>query len=123
MAELNLTIDQGCDFSKEFTWYSDYENLVPENLTGYTGKASIRATYESGVLATFTFTINVDPTTGNFTISLTNAQTAALVPGQTVTGCQTKSQIGVWDLIFTSQAGTIRKLLNGKVYLNVGVTK
>ena len=78
----HLTIDQGTTYSLTIT-VSD-ANANPLDLTGFTARAQLRKSYGATSYTAFTVTIDDDPTTGNLTIKLTDAQTTLLKAGRYV---------------------------------------
>lgn len=108
---LNLTIEQGADFSITLT-VKDSAGVVV-NLTGYTFAAQFRQTYAStSPIATFTCTCTV-PASGQIVLSMPNATTGAL----------TAPQSGVWDLFLTDASLNKIRLLAGSVTVAPRVTR
>lgn len=104
---VDLVIPQGATFTTTFTWKIDG---TPVNLTGYTGAAKIRDTFDGSVLASFT--VSLGGSAGTVTCSLSALTTGGLsAPAQ-----------GVWDLELTS-GSTVRRLLAGNVRVTPQVTQ
>ena len=74
----NLSIDQGANYTATVTISSSNGSAL--NITNYVGKSQLRRSYDSNTSVNFTVT-NTDPTNGILTMSLSNAQTTALVSG------------------------------------------
>ena len=72
---ISLSFVQGDTVNINITW-TDVDS-VPTDLTGATITSVMKKEYTSGVAATFTL-VPTDLANGLFTLSLTNAQTAAL---------------------------------------------
>lgn len=115
----DLHIDQGASLTRAITWTAS--DGSPVDLTGYTGAAQIRASaQDASPLVSLTVTFDADRTTGKLSVSLTSAQTAALVTTGTTATDRTK---GVWDLELTSGSGTVTRLLQGAVFISPEVTR
>ncbi len=105
----NLTIDQGSTFSASIDVTDVEDNVLV--LTGYTVAAQIRKTYDSTTAVDFTGSVS-NATQGEITISLTPAQTNALVAGRYV-----------YDAEITSSGGTVTRVLEGQIEVTPGVTQ
>ena len=105
----NLTIDQGSTFSAIVDITDVEDNVLV--LTGYTVAAQIRKTYDSTTAVDFTGSVS-NATLGEITISLTPAQTNALVAGRYV-----------YDAEITSAGGTVTRVIEGQVEVTPGVTQ
>ena len=105
----NLTIDQGSTFSASIDVTDVEDNVLV--LTGYTVAAQIRKTYDSTTAVDFTGSVS-NATQGEITISLTPAQTNALVAGRYV-----------YDAEITSGGGTVTRVLEGQIEVTPGVTR
>ena len=107
----NIYIDAGADYTTTVT-VSDSSGSALD-LTGYTAAAQIRKTYESSA-ATVSFTAAfVSPrTTGQITLTLTGAQTAAIDSGRYV-----------YDVLITSGAGALTRVVEGITTINPRVTQ
>ena len=105
----NLTIDQGSTFSASIDVTDVEDNILV--LTGYTVAAQIRKTYDSTTAVDFTGPVS-NATQGEITISLTPAQTNALVAGRYV-----------YDAEITSAGGTVTRVIEGQIEVTPGVTQ
>jgi hypothetical protein len=100
-AVANLSIDQGATFTSDIT-VKDINGEIFD-LTGYTAVAKMAKGYSSTrTRTTITTTFATDRTTGVLTISLTNAQTAAL-----------DAERYVYDVEIISGTGTVTRVLEG----------
>ena len=75
----NLYVDQGSDYSTIITVKS--ASGAPLNLTGYTVKSQMRKSFSSSTVHNFTATV-YDTTAGQLKLSLTSAQSEAIVAGR-----------------------------------------
>lgn len=120
-ATYNFTIEQGATFSKVINWKDSAGAGI--NLTGYTITGKIkRKTSDQTALATFTATLaNQGTNPGQFTLSLTAAQTEAL---PTVTGPTAQKALleCVYDIEATTGT-TVYRLLEGIVSISPEATK
>jgi len=82
---------------------------VPVDMTGWTGQAQVRETYDGDLIDSLT--VSCDNT--GVLVTWTGEQTD-LWPAFTW---------GVWDLEVTSPQGKVTRLAEGKVYLSSGVTR
>ena len=78
----NLFIDQGTTFTTTISVADG--NGTALDLTGYSGIAQLRKTYESITSVNFNVVFETPTTNGQVTISLTDAQTSALESGKYV---------------------------------------
>jgi len=100
-AVANLSIDQGATFTSDITVKDINGNVF--DLTGYTAVAKMAKGYSSTrTRTTMTTTFATDRTTGVLTISLTDAQTAAL-----------DAERYVYDVEIISGTGTVTRVLEG----------
>jgi hypothetical protein len=106
----NLFINQDTDFSTTVTVNDSSGSAL--NLTSYTALAMIRKTYQSTTATTFTSTFAADRTTGQITISLTDAQTALLEDGRYV-----------YDLVVTDNSGIKTRVVEGIATVTPGVSR
>jgi len=112
----NITIEQGADFQLELVYQDD--NGDPIDLTGYTAEMQIREKLTTDppflTLSTANGRIVIDGPNGSITLSIANADTAALT--QTA---------GVYDLELTSGDATpvIVRLIEGQVKISQEVTR
>jgi len=103
----NITINQNADFIRSF---QVKKNTVILDITGYTFSGRIKESFHTPGHTSFTTSI-VDAAAGTFTIALTPAQTAALIPGTSV-----------YDVIMADTAGIVTRLLDGNAFIIQGVT-
>jgi len=109
-ARYDLVIDQGSDFSVEFTIK---EAGVVKDLTGYSARAQLRPTKSSSTLsASFTCSI-ASPTNGKIQMILGNSVSSAVTAG-----------IFYYDLeIYTSGDTVVSRLLYGEATVTQEVTR
>lgn len=105
----NLFIDQGTTFSANVT-VKDRTNTV-RDLTGYTSRSQMRRSHYSSNSVSFTTSIGT-PTSGNVTLTLTDAATANLKPGR-----------HVYDVEIISSANVIERIYEGIVTVYPEVTR
>jgi len=105
----NLTVDQGSTFSASIDITDTEDNVLV--LTGYTVAGQIRKTYDSSTAVSFSASVS-NASTGEVTISLTPAQTNALVAGRYV-----------YDVEITSAGGTVTRVIEGQLEVTPGVTQ
>jgi len=106
----NLFINQDTDFSTTVTVNDSSGSAL--NLTSYTALAMIRKTYQSTTATTFTSTFAADRTTGQITMSLTDAQTALMEDGRYV-----------YDLVVTDNSGIKTRVVEGIATVTPGVSR
>ena len=106
----NLFINQDTDFSTTVTVNDSSGSAL--NLTSYTALAMIRKTYQSTTATTFTSTFAADRTTGQITISLTDAQTALMEDGRYV-----------YDLVVIDNSGMKTRVVEGIAPVTPGVSR
>jgi hypothetical protein len=97
---LNLTLEQGATFSQTIAVASD------TSLDAYTARARVRRRGFRGCLVvdlTCSAILN-----GSLTVSLTAAQTAALIPPTWAEVDQRLIDLGVWDLELVSGSTVVR---------------
>lgn len=110
----DLMIYQGDTFTESMRLRDEDPDVV-FTLTGLTGKAQIRTSASSSsALAEFTVTnMDQNEVPGGFVLSLTPAQTAALVPGS-----------AVWDIQFSNGDNTqVDTYIAGAVTVVAEVTR
>lgn len=103
----NLVIDQGATFTTTITITDDDGAVI--DLTGYTGAAQIRKHYTS--LTAIPFTVAVNETEGEVTLSLTANQTANISSGRYVYDCE------------LTRSGTVSRVLEGLITVTPQVTR
>jgi len=105
----NITIEQHGSFDRTF---QIKENSVVVDITSHTFTAQVRERSQSSTAsATFTGAI-VDATQGQFKLSLTAVQTAAMKPGSYE-----------YDCIMTDAGGKKTRILQGIADVSAGVTR
>ncbi len=113
-AKYNLTIEQGATFKKSVTIKESTTGL-PRDLTGYTVRGMVRATYEDPApIVTFLCLITA-PTTGVFTFELDSIATKQL-----------DFETAVYDIELVqtySNPENVERVMQGNVYLSKEVTK
>ena len=106
-ATYNITINKYADFRRSFQLKEDNTVL---DITNYSFDAALKENYQATTDVDFTCTVTDGPN-GLFTMSLTDAETGALVPGT-----------WVYDLRMTDTANEITRLFEGKAFVKQGVT-
>ena len=105
----NFTLEQGATFNRILTLQ---ENSAAMNLSGYSVASKFRSTHDSStVVGTFSCTIT-DASAGKLTLSMTNSATSAIEEG-----------IYVYDLEITSGAGSVTRVLQGKITVSPEVSR
>lgn len=108
--EFNLNIVQNASYKLQLT-LKDSTGAV-RDLTGYTGAAIARESYDSNIdSVTFTVAV-VEPTNGRVDIDLTATETAVLDFGR---------ETHIYDLMIKT-GSTVEKVLQGSVNLERSVT-
>ena len=114
-AYYSMTIYQGADFAKLFTWLTGSPS-VAVNLTGYTARMQIREEFFSA-----------DPlitlTTENGGITLGGAAGTILVEMTDVETRDLSFVNGVYDVELISGAGVVTRILMGAAILSPEVTR
>jgi len=110
-AKLNLTVEQGADFSKRLVWRD--KNKRPVNLTGYTAKMQVRSSAGSP-------TVILELSTTNGRISLPGSGAIELTIASNDTETITS---GVYDLKLYAPDGKEIRFIEGKLTVTPGVTK
>ena len=106
----NIFIDAGADYSTTVTVTDSTGSAV--DLTNYTIASQIRKTYESASATVAFTTTKTAATSGQFTLTLTNAQTAAIPHGRYV-----------YDAVITSGSSVKTRVVEGIVTVNPRVTQ
>lgn len=113
-AYLDLPIEQGATFTLDLSVTDDAGD--PIDLTGYTGRMSIKRDNDETAalleLTTANARLSITPLTGLVTLVLTAAETAALTFTR-----------GVYDLELVSAIGTVTRLCEGAVTILAEVTR
>ena len=96
----NIEIDQDSDYSKTFIAKDDTGTVIDLTTAPSTLAAQIRKSYATTTATDFTATVTPSVTTGEYTLALTDVQTAAMERGrhvydvvQTVTSTEVKTRI------------------------------
>lgn len=115
MAEIyELNINQGSNLSLEIALKN--ADGTPLNLTGYTARMQLRASYTSPQVIVELTTENgrlvITPLTGLVTLLLSAATTAALV-----------AKTYVYDLEIVSASGFVTRMLQGEAVISPEVTR
>jgi len=106
-ATYNITINQHADFLRSF---QVKRNNVIFDISGFTFEGRLKESFNSTTHVSFTTAITDGPA-GTFTLSLTDAETGAMLPNT-----------WVYDVIMTDTAGTKTRMLQGNAFLKQGVT-
>lgn len=117
LATVDLVISQGSDCSFTFQYLTGTgTGGSPIDLTGWSARAQLRATASGPLWCTLTSGsgggITLD-SAGNVLVTLAHALTAAWG----------SLDHGVWDLQLTDTAGTVVRLVEGKVTVDHSVTR
>jgi hypothetical protein len=108
----NISVYQGTTFTLAPIWLIDGAVV---NVTGYTAKMQVREAADASSviieLSTTNSRISVNGAAGQFTLTLTSTETAALTAGDYV-----------YDMNITSAGGVVTKLLQGSFVVLDSVT-
>lgn len=104
----NLVIDQGTNFSTTISIANMDDEAI--DLTGYTAAAQIRKHHSSS--NSVSFGVSVDAVLGELTLSLTPAQTNAMVPGRYV-----------YDVEVMDSSNVVSRIVEGLVTITPSVTR
>jgi hypothetical protein len=115
-ASNDLVIDQYATFKTAFRWETKSSGQ-PVNLTGYTAAMQIRRTpADATALVSLTSAANggltIEGTAGRVRIEIPSTTTATLTPGRYV-----------YDLVLTDLASKKKRLVEGVVIVDAGVTR
>lgn len=109
-----MVIDQGATLSRTVTWKDSAK--TPINVTGYSARMQVRPEITSTVLTLELTTANsriaLGGVLGTVTLTVSAADTSALVPGRYV-----------YDLELVSGAGVVSRLLMGNFVVRGEVTR
>jgi len=103
----NLLLNQYADFVYNIYLVDVYNN--PFDITGYTGTSKVRQSYTSNIA--YPFTVVTGGNTGLITLSMNAA----------ITGYLNDTRY-VYDLLLTSNTGTVSRIVEGIVSVDLGVT-
>ncbi len=108
-AYTEILVEQGATFSTTVNVEDTAGAAI--NLFGYSASSQMRKSYyaTSNTIITSTITGNAN---GEITLSMSAANTAALAPGRQV-----------FDLIITSPASVVTRVIEGIVVISPGVTR
>lgn len=108
----DIIIDQGSDFSLGITVKDDANQ--PRDLTGYSARSQMRDERSSEeIAATFTCSVDPDPTTGKITMALPNSVSKNVPAGSYYYDVE----------IFTQNDVNVTRILQGKVRVTPEVTR
>jgi len=111
----DLTLDVGATFRLPIQWQQS--DGTPYDLTGWTAKMQIRASYADD-------TVLVEASSANGRIDLTDAATGWLVVTIAADITTTLSGSGVYDIELTNPAdGFVKRLLQGRMQFSPEVTR
>lgn len=106
-----ITIPQGADFEKVWTYYPDGTDSPAKNWTGWTGAAQLRRRIED-TTALATFGVTLGGSAGTVTITLPHATTSALTAGA-----------AYYDVELTDSGGKVMRFVGGKAQITPEVTR
>ncbi len=115
----DLTVEQGATFTK--TMYLKDSTGAVINLSAYSGRGQIRKYHRSDDIQV-SFVVTITGATGKVVISLTAAQTAALVAGEDTADVRSKYVYDI-ELYDTVTQIIVRRILEGDVYVSPEVTR
>ena len=105
----HLYIDQGSDFTAEFTLEND--DGTPMNLTSFTPYSQFRKNY--GSIAGYSFTVTVtNAFLGNILLSLPGAQSSTIKPGRYM-----------YDVEIVSSVNQKTRVVEGVITINPEITR
>lgn len=107
----NLVVNSGSDFSQTFTLEGSETNSS-FNLTNYTIQSQMRKWAGSSSSISFTTEIELPPSSGKITLSLTAEQTTNLKPGRYV-----------YDVVIIDDSNIKNRVIEGMVLVTEGVTR
>lgn len=120
---LNITIEQGATFTRQFGWYNPIAGTTepdldsPVVITGYTARMQLRTTYAA---STYVLSLTSSPAAG---ITITGASGLVDV---TITDEQTtviEARDYVYDLELESPGGVVTRLVEGTATVTPEVTR
>lgn len=119
----DMEVDQGTTFRKTITWKDS--SSTPVNLTGYTARMQVRASFtSSGTIASLTTSnggITLGGAAGTVALYISATDTAAF---STASPSQfADAFVGVYDLELVSASGDVTRLLHGDFIVNPEVTR
>ena len=109
----NIEIDQDSDYSKTFIAKDDTGTVIDLTTAPSTLTAQIRKSYATTSATDFTATVTPSVTTGEFTLALTDVQTAAMERGR-----------HVYDVVHTVTSTEIKtRIMEGIAVVSPSVTR
>ena len=109
----NIEIDQDSDYSKTFIAKDDTGTVIDLITAPSTLAAQIRKSYATTTAVDFTATVTSSVTTGEFTLALTDVQTAAMERGR-----------HVYDVVHTVTSTEIKtRIMEGIAVISPSVTR
>lgn len=112
--KLNLTIEQGADFSHRLIWKD--ANKVPIDLTNYDARLQIRSKIDSP-----NFLIELTVANGQISLGGVNGTIDLKIDAITTTGLNWTT--AVYDLELISGTGFVTRLIEGNMRLSHEVTR
>ena len=109
----NIEIDQDSDYSKTFIAKDDTGTVIDLTTAPSTLAAQIRKSYATTTAVDFTATVTSSVTTGEYTLALTDVQTAAMERGR-----------HVYDVVHTVTSTEIKtRIMEGIAVVSPSVTR
>ena len=109
----NIEIDQDSDYSKTFIAKDDTGTVIDLTTAPSTLAAQIRKSYATTTAVDFTATVTSSVTTGEYTLALTDVQTAAMERGR-----------HVYDVVHTVTSTEIKtRIMEGIAVISPSVTR
>lgn len=106
-----ITIPQGEDYSKTWTYYPNGTDAAVQDWTGWTGAAQLRRRIED-TTALATFGVTLGGAAGTVTITLSHSTTSALTAGA-----------AYYDVELTDSGGKVMRFVGGKAQITPEVTR
>jgi len=104
---INIVIPQGADFGEVFT--STESDGTLSNITDYTGVSKIKK-YPSSPKSN-SFFVGINSTTSEVSIAMSASVTVGLKPGRYY-----------YDIVLTSPAGAVSRLVEGSAMVTAGIS-
>jgi hypothetical protein len=104
---VNITIQQGQDFSEVFT--STENDGSASNLSGYLGFSYIKKHPDSTKYQDFQ--VSITGSTGEVSVAMTSGKTSKLDPGRYY-----------YDIVLKSPSGSLSRFVEGMALVNAGIT-
>jgi hypothetical protein len=114
---LDLYLNRNADFNRKFTWYNP-DGITPINLTGYEFQGQVKLNTKETALIDIDISV---PTPANGEIFLNISQ--AVVETLLETGCKSKIDFYIYDIIVTYPNTETDIFLEGKIHVKDGVTE